>query len=157
MPRKPVDYPITPVSFYHFVCNDPNIISCYVGHTTQFIKRKSKHKLACNSEKNIRYNCKVYRFMRENGGFDNFRMIELENRLVKDKREAERIEQEYINKLNSELNTKLAFGGKSKQDYTQKYYKEHIEQYKQQGQKDYGKIENGEDPHESKIDSLEGR
>ena len=47
--------------------------------------------------------------IREHGMWDNWRMIEIESRLVKDKREAERIEQEYIDKLKTDMNTRKSF------------------------------------------------
>ena len=46
MPRKPIDYRHT--HFYKIVCKDLNIKDCYVGHTTDFTKRKYQHKTACN-------------------------------------------------------------------------------------------------------------
>ena len=45
MPRKPIDYSKT-IS-YKIVCNDLSITDCYVGHTTDFTKRKSHHKSDC--------------------------------------------------------------------------------------------------------------
>ena len=42
MPRKEINYSKT--IFYRLVCNDVNISECYVGHTTNFIKRKQLHK-----------------------------------------------------------------------------------------------------------------
>ena len=116
IPKTPIDYSLTPISFYHFVCNDPEITSTYVGHTTNFRKRKNQHKSACNVsiEKN---NIKLYKTLRENGGFENWKMIELEKRICVDKRDAERFEQEWIDKLQSKLNTNKAFGANNKLEY----------------------------------------
>ena len=42
MPRKPIDYSKT--HFYKIVCKDLDLSDGYVGHTTDFIKRKSYHR-----------------------------------------------------------------------------------------------------------------
>jgi hypothetical protein len=60
---------------YKLVCNDPVITDCYVGHTFDFKTRYSKHKSACYNKKSRKYNYKVYRFIRVNGGFQNISMV----------------------------------------------------------------------------------
>ena len=42
MPRKEIDYSKTVI--YKIVCNDLNVKDVYVGHTTDFTKRKATHK-----------------------------------------------------------------------------------------------------------------
>ena len=42
MPRVPIDYSQT--HFYKIVCRNTDIKDCYVGHTTDFTKRKNRHK-----------------------------------------------------------------------------------------------------------------
>jgi predicted GIY-YIG superfamily endonuclease len=42
MPRTPINYENT--VFYKIVCKDLNLNYCYVGHTTDFIRRKTAHK-----------------------------------------------------------------------------------------------------------------
>jgi hypothetical protein len=108
MPKIAIDYSTRQVSFYKFVCNDPEIQSTYVGSTVDFTKRKCQHKSCCNNINSPKY-YPIYQIIRDNGGWNNWKMIEIESRLVKDKREAERIEQEYIEKLKSDMNSKKAF------------------------------------------------
>jgi hypothetical protein len=55
-------------------------------------------------------------------------MIEIEKRSVKDKREAERIEQELIEKMEADMNSARAFGKKDMTEYFKEYYEEHREQ-----------------------------
>ena len=51
----------------------------YVEHTTNFSKRKGEHKNSCKNENaNSTYNLKLYQMIRENGGFEMFKMIEVE-------------------------------------------------------------------------------
>ena len=48
--------PLTPIKYengliYKIVCNDPNITDCYIGSTTNIVKRRQSHKSACNNKK----------------------------------------------------------------------------------------------------------
>ena len=45
MPRLPIDYANTVI--YKIVCNDLSITELYVGHTTDFIRRKWSHRNNC--------------------------------------------------------------------------------------------------------------
>ena len=104
MPRVPIDYANTIV--YKIVCNDLNITECYVGHTTNFVQRKNQHRKTCVNEKGQVYNCKLYKTIRENGGWENYSMIEIEKYPCNDVNEARAKEREYYEKLNSSLNSK---------------------------------------------------
>ena len=73
MPLKAINYDKT--HFYKIVCKDLDIKDCSVGHTTDFTTRKYDHKQRCSNPNNGGYNLPVYRFMRENGGWENFEMI----------------------------------------------------------------------------------
>lgn len=73
MPKTPIDYSKTII--YRIVCKDPTIKECYVGSTTDFTRRKSTHKAKCNNNK---YNYNIYQFIRENGSWDNWDMIQIE-------------------------------------------------------------------------------
>jgi hypothetical protein len=131
-----IDYSITPISFYKFVCEDENIVSTYVGHTANFTRRKNQHKFDCNTEKSKNYNFKLYQTMRANGGWDNWRMIEIKSQLCESKRQAVKIEQELIDQYKAELNTRKAFGAETKQEYKHIHYIENKEIYVEQ-QKQY--------------------
>ena len=115
-----IDYAITPISFYKFVCDDENVVSTYVGHTANFTRRKSEHKKNCNNVNNKRHNLKVYQIMRENGGWDAWKMIEINSQLCENKRHAERLEQELMDKNNAELNSNKAFRA-SMSEYFKQY------------------------------------
>ena len=103
MPKIEIDYANTII--YKIVCNDLNITECYVGHTTNFVQRKNQHKTTCLNEKDKHYNYKLYKTIRENGGWLNYAMIELEKYPCNDVNEACAKEREYYEKLNSLLNT----------------------------------------------------
>ena len=77
---------------YKLRCKDTNITEIYVGSTTNFKHRKYCHKSRCNSVTLKGYNLKVYKFIRDNGGFENWCMIEIEKYNAIDKRDLEKRE-----------------------------------------------------------------
>lgn len=104
MSQKKVDYSKSLI--YKIVCNDTNIKNVYIGSTTSFRDRKSSHKSRCNNETNKCYNFYVYKFIRENGGWDNFDMILIDYVPCETKLELHKIERKYIEKYDLVLNTK---------------------------------------------------
>ena len=102
MPRKPIDYSNT--HFYRIVCKDLEITDCYVGHTTDFTKRKNKHKSVCSNEKDTNFNLPVYQFIRMNGGWKNWDMVLIETKQCESSLEAKRHERCFIEKLKASLN-----------------------------------------------------
>ena len=80
----------------------------YVGHTTNFKQRKQRHKSSCNNETDkSKHNRKVYQMIRTNGGWDMFRMIEIEKYPCNSKQEAETREFEIMKKVNARTNTRI--------------------------------------------------
>lgn len=110
------------IYFYKIVCKNPNIYLVYIGHTNNFNKRKIKHRSLCNNPNGKYYNYNIYKIMRDNGGFDNFEMLEIENRFCIDNLECRQIEQTHIINLNANMNTYNAF--MTKEEKIQ-YYKEY--------------------------------
>ena len=89
---------------YKLCCNDPSIKDVYVGSTTNFTRRKHDHKNNCNNEKDKSYNRYVYRFIRDNGGFENWSMILVEEVCCENKKQLNQKEREWIEKLKPTLN-----------------------------------------------------
>jgi len=129
MPKNEIDYSNTII--YKIYCKDSSINDIYVGHTTNFTKRKSLHKTCCN---NLNNKCKIYNIIRENGGWENWDMIELAKYNCKDKTEALIKEQEHYELLKCSLNSCLPFFDINKyfcktcnlHCKTSKIYKKHI-------------------------------
>tara|TARA_R110000803_G_scaffold168662_1_gene231714 strand:+ start:183 stop:779 length:597 start_codon:yes stop_codon:yes gene_type:complete len=93
---------------YKIVCDDlPGFV--YVGSTCDFNERKRHHKDDSKNVTNKKYNFKLYTTVRENGGWENWRMIQIHQVPNITKREAEAIEEEYRLELNANLNTHRAF------------------------------------------------
>jgi len=92
---------------YKLYCKDPAITDLYIGSTTNFRRRKYGHKTCCNNEKLKTYNLNVYKFIRENGNWDNWDMIQIESCNVDNKRELHLREKYWIETLQSSLNKSI--------------------------------------------------
>ncbi len=101
MPKKCVNYSKT--IMYKIVCNDLSITDCYVGHTTDFIRRKQRHKSYCNEYSNFSH-LRVYQSICANGGWNNWSMIEIEKYPCNDINEATARERYWFEILKANLN-----------------------------------------------------
>ena len=127
MPRLPIDYSKTII--YKIVCNDLNIKDIYVGHTTDFIRRKSEHIRHCTYE--CKKNIKLYQFINTNGGFCNFSMIEIEKYPCNDSNEARARERYHIELLNCTLNVVIPTKTQKEYQTTNKEkYNEYFKNYR---------------------------
>ena len=139
MPKQPIDYSKTII--YKICCKDINITDIYIGHTTDFIRRKSQHKFACNNPTDKSYKLYVYQFIRDNGGFDNWNMIEIEKYNCIDRLEASKRERHWVEELKSTLNKQMP--SRTPKEARQ-YYKEQnkdklLEKHKEYTQSKRGK------------------
>lgn len=110
---------------YKLCCKDESIKDIYIGHTTNFIKRKSLHKSYCNSNDPKKQNLYVYQIIRNNGNFDNWNMEVIETTRCKDVHEARKRERYYIELLRPSLNKRMPSRTGSQ------YYRENIDHYKE--------------------------
>ena len=132
MPRLNTDY--SKIIIYKLVKNDDyENENIYVGSTTDFIKRKSAHKNNCCNENSKAYNRKVYQNIRQNGGWIEWNMIEIEKYPCNDKREAETREEYWRCEFNARLNTKRAFITQEQiKEQKKQYYTENADKIKEQ-------------------------
>ena len=86
----------------------------YVGSSKDFIERKRSHKYNCNNPNSQQYNLKLYQYIRENGGFDNWKFETLEEKEFETKKDRRIREQYYINLLRPTLNIKDAIQNEEK-------------------------------------------
>lgn len=109
MPKEDIDYSNTII--YKIFCKDPSITDIYVGHTTNFTQRKYSHKLSCNSSIN---KLKIYNIIRQNGGWNNWDMIEIAKYNCKDHTDARIKEQHHFDQLSCNLNSKPQYVNNNK-------------------------------------------
>ena len=108
MPKLPIDHANTII--YKLVHKeDYDNANIYIGSTTDFIRRKNAHKTVCCNEKSKAYNLKKYQYIRDNGGWECFNMIEVEKFSCNDGNEARAREEYWRCHFISQLNTKRAY------------------------------------------------
>jgi len=97
---------------YKICCKDLSITDIYVGSTTNFNKRKQHHKERMNVN-HTKGHYKIYKSMRDNGGFNNWSLIEIEKYPCDSKRELEKRERYWIDELKPTLNSLLPYVSES--------------------------------------------
>ena len=104
---------------YSIFCKDQTVNDTYVGHTTDFCQRYKGHKSSCNNELSRSYKYKLYTTIRENGGWDNWDMLIIEDYPCNNVVEARERERYWIEFLSSSLN--IVIPNRSKKEYSQLY------------------------------------
>ena len=149
MPRTKIDYSNTII--YKLCCKDLNITEIYIGHTICMRRRKNHHKSRCNNERDKSYNIYVYQFIRANGGWDNWDMIEIEKYNAVDGYDAKKRERYWIEELKVSLNNYIPTRTKKEYNDDYKYIRIEYDKKKYENNKDkvkeYGKkyYENNKD------------
>ena len=112
---------------YKFCCKDTNIKEIYIGHTTNFTQRQAQHKSNCYNTNGVQYDKLLYKCIRENGDWANWKMIQIAKVKCADKREAEAIEHQWIEQLSPSLNVNnpYAMCKEKPVEYKQQWYEEH--------------------------------
>jgi len=118
-------------TIYQITCINEEVKETYIGSTVNLKNRIRVHKSDCNNPNSVRHNLKVYKFIRNNGGWKNFKFVILETKECKDEYESYVIEQSYITDLKSELNSQSSYTGLTKQEYNKQYRQENQEYFKQ--------------------------
>ena len=133
MPKKPIDY--SKACIYKIVCKDPTIKDCYVGSTTDLIRRRGQHKTVCNNANRNSFNFLVYQFIRENGGWDNWEVLHVEDYPCSNKNELEKREREVLEELAATLNRVIPT--RTKKEYKQTdTYKAQDKRYREQNREE---------------------
>ena len=125
MTKTKIDY--SKGLIYKIVCNDLECKDIYVGSTTNFRQRKTIHKCSCNNENSKGYNIKIYKIIRDNGGWDNWDMIEIEKYPCNDGNELRARERVKYEELQGNMNCNIPNRGII--EYQKKYKKKHNKEY----------------------------
>jgi GIY-YIG catalytic domain len=125
---------------YKIIPKNNYLSYCYIGHTKNFSERKRQHKQQAININGNKSHQKHYETIRNNGGWDQWEMIEIEKFICKTKLEARIREQELIKEYNANLNTLNAFvteeeRNATKKAITKKYIEENKELIKEQSKK----------------------
>ena len=159
MPKLPTDYSKT-IIYKLLHKEDYDNANIYIGSTTDFIRRKNNHKNNCNNEKKKEHNDKKYRYIRDNGGWGEWNMIEVEKHNCNDGNEARAREEYWRCHFNAQLNSRKAYTTiEEKKQYGIEYYKEYYEKHKdkyleQQKQYYYNKKNKTDTSSDSSTESI---
>jgi len=116
---------------YQIKSKNPEITDCYIGHTTNLKSRKAEHKYACNNQNSKSFHMKVYTFIRDNGGWEQWDIVEIELYPCNTKKEAEIREHYWYFKIGSKLNEiSPILDLEKKQNTAEKRRQESLEQTK---------------------------
>lgn len=120
---------------YKLCCKDTEIKDEYVGSTTNFKLRKNGHKSCCMNVESKNHSLLVYQCIRQNGGFMNWDMVEVEKYSATDKKDLHKRERYWIELLKTTLNKTVPT--RTQKEYieenksrTQKVCKEYREKHK---------------------------
>jgi len=146
MPRLPIDY--SKGLIYTIIhVNDTSLN--YVGSTTDFSKRKNCHKTSCKSLQN-----KLYVMIRDNGGFQMFKMMPYKLFPCHSSIELHIEEERCRLELNATLNIRRChITEEQKIEYNKEYYIENADKIKEQMKEYY--IENKEQKKEYYVENKE--
>ena len=123
---------------YKILHNDDDTL-LYVGHTTNFTKRKALHKYRC-----IKKTTPVYKMIRDNGGWECFNMIVIQNFPCENKMEARIEEDRIMREMKASMNTLRAYTSlEEKKEYMKEYVevnKEHIRERTKEYNQEYYQV-----------------
>ena len=88
---------------YKLMCKDLLVLPVYIGHTIKFVERIRVHKTHIKT-----YKSKMYEFIRNTGGWDNWCVVVLETVCCVDRQEAINLEQKYMSEHDHILNNNKA-------------------------------------------------
>jgi hypothetical protein len=117
MSNQKADYSKTVI--YKIQCKDTDISDIYIGHTTCYYQRCRMHKSNCNNSSSKGYNYKIYKIIRDNGGWENWDMSIIEHYSCNNVVEAKDRERYWIEKESSQLNVTIP--NRDKKEYSKIY------------------------------------
>lgn len=101
----------------------------YVGSTRDFKRRCQSHKERCNNENSEKYNYKLYKYIRENGGIEAWEIVKLYDYPCKNKYKLEQEERRAIEAYKSTLNHYVPT--RTKKEYSEEYMREYRQNNKE--------------------------
>ena len=116
----------------------------YIGSTEDIKDRMRHHKIRCNNIKHSKYNYKVYKYIRDNGGWDEWKYEIIDEVEVALREDAGIYEGEYIIKYNAIKKLNVGVAGrclnKSKKQYHKEWREQNKDYIKQKKKKNISKI-----------------
>ena len=115
-------------SIYIIKSIEPSLHDFYIGSCKDMKRRMIGHKSHCYNEKRREYNYKLYQFIRANGGWDNWEMVQIGYVWNKATKPLFQIEQDYIDQYKPTLNGQRAYSSEEqRKEYNKNLKKQHRE------------------------------
>ena len=92
---------------YKLCCNDTSITDIYIASSINFDSMKFQHKQNCMDSNSSKHHFRFYQFIRDNGGWENWEMIQIELFKGEDKRDVNSRVRYWVDKLKPTLNRKI--------------------------------------------------
>ena len=130
MPRPAInDY-----TFYKIVNVNGDCELCYVGSSCDMKQRRRSHKFNCNNPNSNRHNLKVYKTIREHGGWNEFKIVELGTAEQLKVAEALVIEETYRIELKANMNShRCGTHQNGIKEYNKQYVIDNADKIKERG------------------------
>ena len=114
---------------YKLYCKNNSITEFYIGSSVNFKSRKYNHKSCCNNSNSLIYNSKQYKFIRDNGGFEDWQFdilleVEVESREELRLKYESKFQLYFKPSLNSQTE------GRDIKEIKKQYYKDNKEKFK---------------------------
>ena len=93
------------IAFYKIVCNDANITDLFVGHTNDVHRRNETQLMECTNMRCNAYNTPINQFIRNNGGWDNFKLVVIDHVSCHTLLEVLQLKRIHIKTQNANLNS----------------------------------------------------
>ena len=114
--------------------DDTELENIYIGSTTNFKVRKNHHKRTCCNPNNKNHHFKIYQYIRDNGGWEEWIMVWLEDYPCKTLRELQLREDQVMLQYQNRLNDRRAYRTHKKEWYEEN--KERLDEYVKQWYED---------------------
>ena len=136
---------------YELRCKDSKILHTYIGYMTNR-NRRSTHKSACNNPANPDYNKYTYKFIRENGGWNNWDFNIIEQYPCDTLFQAREREQYYISKNENSLNVAKSVRSREEHlQYMRDYHNRNKERNKERVSKAHAERYKNDEDFRNKI------
>lgn len=105
---------LSQATIYHIRCKMTKRV-LYVGSSCDFINREKSHNHRCNNESSDKYHLPIYKYIRENGGFENYEIIPISFHNLNNIVELRILEQQEMDKHDGLLN--CYYASRTKKQY----------------------------------------
>ena len=118
------------------IYNNENNSLCYIGSTCNFRARKSEHKSICYNKKRKQYNSKIYQMIRDNGGWEAFTCVIIEEYPCESKVQLCMRENEYMIEYKVNMNVLRAYTSREeKKQYSKQYDIDNVDKIRERTKK----------------------